>query len=353
MSSTYVSGFHAAALRRASGYAYVMFFETCESNVFPRTPRWRPQYVGSLPEVLSQIVEYVDCCDGGMTKGARGRPISSNTFVRRCEQALSVANLVTDQRVTLEFGRAFGAIAPDRLAAFDAAAQAAGIVIHFAREDDPQGVTPAIRTVDLGDPATVEVVLAFQREHQVPLWQIFEMGRSARLPGHGDWTPPAATPSELDRVSEAARQHLGTHRVVKLRCPWPERTYVQEEYLVLDARHQILSADPLRWFCQGFLGDGRCKKLAESSAALKAFRAWMAAATVVMDAATCEVVATATGASDEAAADLAEKLTDGRSHSLPARGPAAAVVRELRYCEAARFNVVAPAPGGHATQSLF
>ena len=150
MSSTYVSGFHAAALRRASGYAYVMFFETCESNVFPRTPRWRPQYIGSLPEVLSQIVEYVDCCDGGMTKGARGRPISSNTFVRRCEQALSIANLVTDQRVTLEFGPAFRAIAPEKLAAFDAAAQDAGNLIHFAREGDPQGGTPAIRTVDLG-----------------------------------------------------------------------------------------------------------------------------------------------------------------------------------------------------------
>ena len=155
------------------------------------------------------------------------------------------------------------------------------------------------------------------------------------------------------RVSEAARQHLGTHRVVKLRCPWPGSTYVQEEYLVLDAQHQILSADPLRWFCQGFLGDGRCKKLGESSAALRAFRAWVAAATVAMDAATCEVEATATGASDEAAASVAEKLTDGRRRSLPARGPAAAVVRELRYCEAARFNFVGPAPGGHATQSLF
>ena len=136
MSSTYVSGFYAAALRRASGYAYVMYFETCESNVVPRTPRWRPQYVGSLPEVLSQIVEYVDCCDDGMTKGTRGRPISSTTFVRRCEEALSSANLVTEQRVTLEFGRGFRAIAPEKLAAFDAAAQRAGITIHFTRNGD-------------------------------------------------------------------------------------------------------------------------------------------------------------------------------------------------------------------------
>jgi len=35
MSSTYVSNFYAAALRRTSGYAYVMYFETCESNVSP------------------------------------------------------------------------------------------------------------------------------------------------------------------------------------------------------------------------------------------------------------------------------------------------------------------------------
>ena len=354
MSSTYVSGFFAAALRRASGYAYVMYFETCESNVTPRTPRWRPQYVGSLPEVLSQIVEYVDCCDDGMTKGTRGRPISSTTFVRRCEEALSSANLVTEQRVTLEFGRGFRAIAPVKLAAFDIAAQRAGITIHFTRNGDEQTSTPAIRTVDLGDPTTVDVILAFQREAEVPAWQIFDMSTLARLPGHGDWTPPAATPKELAAASDAARDFLSAHRVINMRCPWPGSSYVQEEYLVLDAEHQVVGANPLRWFCQDFLGDGRCKKLGESLAALKVFRSWMGAGTVAMDAATCEVVATATGdAGGEEAAALAEKLTEGRSRSLPARGPAAAVFRDLRYCEAARFNVVAPAPGGHATQSLF
>lgn len=344
MSSTYVSNFYAAALRRASGYAYVMYFETCESNVVPRTPRWRPQYVGSLPEVLSQVVEYVDCCDDGLTKGARGRPISSSAFVRRCEEALSEANLVTEQRMSLEFGRGFRAIAPDKLAVFDAAAQGAGITIHFARNGDEQTSTPAIRTVDLGDPATVDVVLAFQREANVPLWQIFEMSHMARLPGHGDWTPPAATPRDLDSTSEAARQHLSAHRVVKMRCPWPGSSYVQEEHLVLDAQHQVLSANPLRWFCQGFLSEGRCTRLGESLAAFRAFRAWMTAATVAMDATACEVVATATGASDEAAAALAEKLTEGRSRSLPARGPASAVISDLRYSAAATFSVVTPQP---------
>lgn len=342
MSSTYVSNFYAAALRRASGYAYVMYFETCESNVTPRTPRWRPQYVGSLPEVLSQIVEYVDCCDDGLTKGARGRPISSATFVRRCEEALSEANLVTEQRVTLEFGRGFRAIAPDKLAAFDAAAQRAGITIHFARNGDEQTSTPAIRTVDLGDPATVDVVLAFQREAQVPLWQMFDMSHMARLPGHGDWTPAQASSSELDRAGEAARQHLGTHRVVKMRCPWPASSYVQEEHLVLDAQHQVLSANPLRWFCQDYLGEGRCTKLGESSAALKAFRSWMTAATISVDAPSCEVEATPHGEDPEASASVAVKLTEGRSVSLPARGPASAVFTELRYCDAARFSVVAP-----------
>lgn len=342
MSSTYVSNFYAAALRRASGYAYVMYFETCESNVSPRTPRWRPQYVGSLPEVLSQIVEYVDCCDDGLTKGARGRPISSATFVRRCEEALSEANLVTEQRITLEFGRGFRSIAPEKLAAFDAAAQRAGITIHFTRPGDEQTSTPAIRTVDLGDPATVDVVLAFQREAGVPLWQIFDMSHMARLPGHGDWTPAQATPSELDRAGEAARQHLGTYRVVKMRCPWPGSNYVQEEHLVLDAQHQVLSANPLRWFCHGFLADGRCTKLGESLAALKAFRSWTNAATLAIDASACEVVATATGEFDEAAASIAAKLTEGRSNSLPARGSASAVFSELRYSAAATFNVVAP-----------
>lgn len=342
MSSTYVSNYYAAALRRASGYAYVMYFETCESNVFPQTPRWRPQYVGSLPQVLGQLVEHVDCCDDGLTKGARGRSISSATFVRRCEEALSAANLVTEQRVSLEFGRGFRAIAPEKLAQFDAAAQRAGITTHFARDGDQHGSAPAIRTVDLGDPAAVDVVLAFQREAQVPVWQIFDMSHMARLPAHGDWTPPAATPKELALASEAAHQHLGAHRVIKMRCPWPGSSYVQEEHLVLDAQNRVLSANPLRWFCQGFLGEGRCTKLGESLAALKAFRGWMNAATVAIDATACEVVATATGASDEAAATLAEKLTEGRSRSLPARGPASAVISDLRYSAAATFSVVSP-----------
>lgn len=342
MSSTYVSNFYAAALRRASGYAYVMYFETCESNVVPRTPRWRPQHVGSLPDVLSQIVEYVDCCDDGLTKGARGRPISSATFVRRCEEALSEANLVTEQRVTLEFGRGFRQIAPENLAVFDAAAHRAGITIHFTRNGDEQTSTPAIRTVDLGDPATVDVVLAFQREANVPLWQIFDMSHMARLPGHGDWTPARASSRELDDAGEAARQYLGSHRVVKMRCPWPASTYVQEEYLVLDAQNQVLSPNPLRWFCQDFLGEGRCTKLGESSASLKAFRSWMTAATISLDAPACEVEAAPHGEDPEASSAVAVKLTAGRSVSLPARGPASAVFPELRYCAAARFSVVAP-----------
>jgi hypothetical protein len=117
---------------------------------------------------------------------------------------------------------------------------------------------------------------------------------------------------------------------------------VQQEQLVLDARHQVLSPNPLRWFCQGFLGAGRCTKLGESLAALKAFRGWTKAATLAIDASACEVVATATGESDEAAASIAEKLTEGRTNSLPARGPASAVFSDLRYSEAATFNVVAP-----------
>jgi hypothetical protein len=196
-----------------------MFFETCESNCFPQTPRWRPQYVGSLPEVLTQLVEHVDCCDGGMTKGARGRSIRSETFVLRCEEALAAANLFHD-RLSLEFGKYGRAIAPEKLAAFDAAAQRAGITIPYARD----GEQHAIRTVDLSDPAAVEVVLAFQRESKVPVWQIFDTSNMVRLPGHGDWTPPAAIPQELARVSEEARQHLATYRVINMRCPWPGST---------------------------------------------------------------------------------------------------------------------------------
>jgi hypothetical protein len=128
---------------------------------------------------------------------------------------------------------------------------------------------------------------------------------------------------------------------------------VQEESLVLDAQHEVLSANPLRWFCQHFLGEGRCTELGESLASLKAFRAWMDAAIIAVDASACEVVATPTGASGEAAATLAAKLTEGRSHSLPARGPAFAVFSDLRYSEAARFSVLRPELGGNKKSALF
>lgn len=352
MSSTYVSNYYAAALRRASGYAYVMYFETCDSNVVPRKPRWCAHHVGSLSQVLSQLVEYVDCCDDGLTKGARGRPLRAETFVRRSEKALSAADLVIE-RVTLEFGRGGRAIAPEKLAEFDAAAQRSGITIHFARDGEQHGSKYAIRTVDLDDPATVDVVLAFQRDADVPVWQIFDMSHMARRPAHGDWTPATATPKDLAQASDSARQHLAAHCIIKMRCPWPGSSYVQEESLVLDAQHEVLSANPLRWFCQHFLAEGRCTKLGESLASLKAFRAWMDAATIAVDASACEVVATATGASGGAAATLAAKLTEGRSHSLPARGPASAVFSELRCSEAARFSVLTPGLGGDKNPALF
>lgn len=343
MSSTYVSNYYSAALRGTSGYAYVMFYETCESNVCPRTPRWRAQYFGPLPQVLSEVVEYVDCCDGGMTKGAGGRAIRAETFLRRTEGALLAADLVTD-RITLEFGEHLRAIPIADLAAFDEAAQGAGITIHFTRDGEACGAKFASRTIDLGDPATVDMLLAFRREANVAVWQIFNMRDMARLPVPvaGAWTPASCTTKEYVQATAQAMEHLARHRLIKMRCPWPGSDYVREEFLVLDEQQRALTSSPLRWFCQGFLGEGRCTKLGESSAALKAFRGWMTAATISLDAPSCEVEATPRGGDAEASASIAAKLTNGRSTSLPARGPASAVFDELRYCDAARFSVVGP-----------
>lgn len=343
MSSTYVSNYYSAALRGTSGYAYVMFYEICESNVCPRTPRWRAQYVGALPQVLGEIVEYVDCCDGGMTKGAGGRAIRAETFLRRTEGALLAADLVTD-RITLEFGEHLRAIPIADLAAFDEAARGAGITIHFTRDGEACGAKFASRTIDLGDPATVDMLLAFRREANVAVWQVFNMRDMARLPVPvaGAWTPASCTTKEYVQATAQAMEHLARHRLIKMRCPWPGSDYVREEFLVLDEQQRALTSSPLRWFCQGFLGDSRLTKLGHSLAGLKAFRNWMSAATVPVDAAACEVEAIATGTSEEKAAQIAQQLTDGTSRSLPARGPASAVFDELRYSDAATFTMVTP-----------
>lgn len=352
MSSTYVSDFYAAALRRTSGFAYVMLFETCESNVFPRTPHWSAQYVGSLPEVLSRIVEYVDCCEDGMTKGARGQPIRPETFVRRSEEALCIANLFTG-KPTLEFGKSLYSIPLEKVAELDASAQRAGIAVAVAHEGEHYGSKREFRILDLSEPAAVDVLLEFQRDADVPPWRIFDKTRLPSLRASGDWTPAAATHEDFARAKHAAHEHLARHRVIKMRHPWPGSSYVQQESLVLGDQQQVLSSNPMRWFCQDHLGEGRLTMLGQSLAAFRAFRNWMDASTTAVDASACEVEATSTGASETEAAELAEKLTQGRSRHLPARGPAAAVFDEIRYCEAANFTVVTPQHSSPATSSLF
>jgi hypothetical protein len=352
MSSTYVSDFYAAALRRTSGFAYVMFFETCESNVFPRTPHWSAQYVSSLPEVLSHIVEYVDCCEGGMTKGARGQPIRPETFVRRSEEALGMANLITGQ-VTLDFGKSLYSIPLEKVTELDVAVQRAGIPVAVTHEGEQHGSNREFRTLDLSDPAVVDALLEFQREADVPPWRIFDKTRLPSLPASGDWTPGAATHEDFARAKHAAQQHLARHRIINIRHPWPGSSYVQQESLVLGDQQQVLSSSPMRWFCQDHLGEGRLTMLGQSLAAFRAFRTWMDASTTAVDASACEVEATSTGAHEAKVAEIAEKLTEGRSRHLPARGLAAAVFDEIRYCEAANFTVVTPQHNSPATSSLF
>lgn len=352
MSSTYVSDYYAAALRRTSGYAYVMFCETCESNVFPRTPHWSAHHVGTLPEVLSRNVEYVDCCEGGMTKGARGQPIRPETFVRRSEEALAMANVITGN-LTLEFGKSLYSIPLETLAKFDEAAQRAGITIECARECEQYGSKCAYRTLDVGDPTTVDVLLEFLRDADLPPWRIFNMTPMPSLPKHGAWTPATATDKEYASAKNAAQLYLARHRILKIRNPWPGSSYVQEEKFVLDEQQRVVSGNPMRWFCQDYLGEGRLTMLGQSLAALKAFRSWEDTQTTTVDASACEVEATTTGASDQKAAELAEKLTNGGSRSMPVRGPASAVFDELRYCEAATFTMVTPQMSCPTNQSLF
>lgn len=75
--------------------------------------------------------------------------------------------------------------------------------------------------------------------------------------------------------------------------------------------------------------------------------------TIAVEASACEVEATATGESDEKAAEVAEKLTEGRCRNLPARGPASTVFEEMQYCEAANFTVVITQLRNPTNQSLF
>lgn len=82
MSSTHSHGKLVAAMKAADGVIYYIGIEkTCESNVYPRTPRWSAVFMGTVEQVVKRIFSMGAACEGGMLQGAGGRDILPENYI--------------------------------------------------------------------------------------------------------------------------------------------------------------------------------------------------------------------------------------------------------------------------------
>lgn len=82
MGSTHSHGKRIAAMKAADDVIYYVGMEkTCESNVYPRTPRWGVVFMGTVEQVIEQIFTMASSCEGGLLKGAGGRDILPENYI--------------------------------------------------------------------------------------------------------------------------------------------------------------------------------------------------------------------------------------------------------------------------------
>lgn len=115
MSSTWISGYRAAAcVDDETGETYFLLSEeTCESNVFPRTPRWSARFFGTASSCMASIVTWSSACEGGSLKGGHGRDISPSTYITRWREALSHPVWLDKRQVQVRYGNGFYEVKPE------------------------------------------------------------------------------------------------------------------------------------------------------------------------------------------------------------------------------------------------
>lgn len=105
MGSTISTAKLVAAFPTVSGAPfYVMYEESYESNVHPKTPRWSCVALGSLERIMRRIFVSASSCEGGMLKGSGGRDISPEGYVAGWLKELANPVICEDRTITLEAG---------------------------------------------------------------------------------------------------------------------------------------------------------------------------------------------------------------------------------------------------------
>jgi hypothetical protein len=82
MGATVTTGKLVAAFKNLEGKTfYVLYEETYEKNVYPRTPLWSARAMGELEAVMRIIFLSASSCEGGMLQGAGGRYITPEGYI--------------------------------------------------------------------------------------------------------------------------------------------------------------------------------------------------------------------------------------------------------------------------------
>lgn len=274
MSSTFVSGYRAAAFRTLGGFAYCLFNETAESNLHPRTPHWSAHLMGSLSDLGGRLVQFAYCCDDGSVRGPQGRHIRAEHYIKRSEDAIRAAVLI-ERPVALCFGKYLHDIPADLCGAFDAMAAELGIVAASSTSGSDAGARQ-VRDLDLSNPAHGELIVRFASAHRgraLP-WRIFPHTPAAGGCERGPWSVPDLSPAQHRDEGNAARSYLAQYRLVDLACPYEGQSYVDAKTAVIDQGGRICSSAPLQWFCAGYLKDRNSEVFGASAVSLREFRRW-------------------------------------------------------------------------------
>ena len=274
MGSTYVSGYRAGAFQISSGFAYITFHETCESNVHPQVPHWSAHQMDTLDRLGGRLVEHAHCCDSGMTRGVGGRNIRAEHYIERTEDSLRSATLMTGP-LTLEFDKYLTTIPVDLVQPFDELAQRLGANVEPGSAGE-RTWPEHTRTVNLGNPVHGDLLLQFAREHREALpWRIFR-----RVPPQGPATPvapwhaPTLRPDRVAVEAAAAADYLSRYRLVELTFQAEGQSYSDQRTAVIADDGQIISVDPLAWFCSGYMKERNTAAFGASRPTLIAFRKW-------------------------------------------------------------------------------
>lgn len=276
MGSTYLSGYRAGAFQTSSGFAYVSFNQSCESNVFPQNPHWSAHRLDTLSGMGGKIVEHAYCCDSGSTRGPRGRDIRAEHYVEQTEASIRQATLLTGP-LNLVFGEYLSDVPGKLLDPFDDLTRRLNVSVvsevHGARD-----WVRHIRTVQLGDPTHGDLLLQFSKDHigiAYP-WRMFRHVPPEGMPIAGaNWQPAELRPDRIAIEAAAAASFLSKYRLIDLHWQGDGRDYLNKHATVIDAQGQILAVDPLAWFCGGYLKERNSTAFGASRPALLAYRRWV------------------------------------------------------------------------------